>query len=89
MLRITRVLNDDGGLTLRLEGKLLSTWVDELRRACAGRGATSATPLALDLAHLTFADAEGARLLADLLSAGATLVACSSFVAELLHGVRS
>lgn len=88
MLRITRVL-DDRGLTLRLEGKLLSAWVDELRQAGAGHGATSTQPLTLDLAQLSFADAEGARLLADLLEGGATLVACSSFVAELLHGVRS
>lgn len=88
MLRITRV-SDDHGLTLRLEGKLLSAWVDELRQACAGRGATCPQPLTLDLAQLTFADAEGARLLADLLEDGATFVACSSFVAELLHGDRS
>ena len=39
----------------------------------------------LDLCDLTFIDAAGARFLASLIRDGARVIACSGFVAEMLH----
>jgi hypothetical protein len=83
MLRITQI-DSPGQQTLKLEGKLLAAWVDELRIASepltrfAGRRA-------LDLSDLTFADDAGVRLLHELSKAGIRIVAASQFVSELLQ----
>ena len=85
MLRIARV--DDGASnsirTLKLEGKLLGPWVDELRRTCEELQ-TSPSGLRLNLAGVTFSDPAGIELLGDLIQRGATLDACSGFIEELL-----
>jgi hypothetical protein len=80
MLRITSLDGADSTLILRLEGKLLEPWVDEVRRAYAMR-----TPRQLDLSALTYVDAAGARLLRELLHEGAVICACSGFVSALLE----
>jgi hypothetical protein len=85
MLRITRIDLDtnDSIRTLKLEGKLLGPWVDELRRACQ-EPRTPPSCLRLDLAAVTFIDAIGVKMLDDLMRQGATIVDYSGFVAELL-----
>ncbi len=84
MLRITRVDGNGRAVTLRLEGKLLAPWVGEVRSAWAP-SAGEAGPLRLDLAAVTYVDGAGTELLRDLLGRGATLAACSGYVAQLLH----
>jgi hypothetical protein len=83
MLRITRTADGDGE-QLKLEGRLLGPWVEELGRACTGHGA-GLGPLRLDLAGLTFVDGPGLRLLRELLGRGVVVAASSGFVAELLR----
>jgi ABC-type transporter Mla MlaB component len=84
MLRITRIIGNDSVDTLKLEGKLQGPWVLAARDACAlSRAQASCTRL--DLSGLTFADAEGAALLFELIRSGAKVVACSSYIAELLE----
>ncbi len=82
MLKITR--SGESDLTLKLEGKLVKPWIGELESAC---GAFLVTPerVCLDLCDLTFIDAAGARFLASLIGDGARVIACSGFVAEMLH----
>jgi hypothetical protein len=84
MLRITR--SEGSGLTrtLKLQGKLLGPWIGELASAC-GMTQVPADRVHLDLSDLTFVDAAGARFLELLILDGARVVACSGFVAELLH----
>ena len=84
MLRITRMVGDDSGETLKLEGKLQGPWVDEAHDAHA-LSAAQASRTCLDLSGLTFADGEGAALLCELIRGGAQVVGCSSFIAELLQ----
>jgi anti-anti-sigma regulatory factor len=84
MLRITKVA-DGSGLLLKLEGKLLEPWVEELARAARrplpeGRG-----HVRLDLSSVTFADEAGVRLLRELLRQGVEIAAASAFVAALLR----
>jgi len=84
MLRITRLVGDDSGEILKLEGKLQGPWVDEVQNAHA-LSAAQASRTCLDLCGLTFADWAGAALLRELIRSGAQVVGCSSYIAELLQ----
>jgi len=83
MLKITPIKTSGATKTLKLEGRLLGPWVEEVRRACAG--SVLASPLSLDLSGLVFADADGERLLKDLLRDGVAISGCSGFVETLLQ----
>jgi anti-anti-sigma regulatory factor len=82
VLRITE-LPRRSTRTLKLEGKLVGPWVDELRIACTPSVAAS-EHLRLDLHAVTFVDAAGADLLGELIRQGARITRCSPFVAEML-----
>ena len=84
MLMITRSEGSDLTQTLKVEGKLLGPWIDELESAC-GRSNFDPERVFLDLARLSFVDAEGARFLKGLIRDGVRVIACSGFVAEMLH----
>ena len=84
MLKITEVGQNDSGRTLKLEGKLLGPWVDELRNVCT-KPLNRAEQVGLDLAAVTFVNAAGAELLRELIRKGIIITQCSAFVAELLH----
>lgn len=80
MLRITK--SAEGGIILlKLEGKLLAPWTPAVLEQCDGASAA----LRLDLSHVSFADGAGIALLNNLRARGATVVACSAYVAELLQ----
>jgi ABC-type transporter Mla MlaB component len=80
MLRITR-LTTDGATLLKLEGKLLAPWTGEVLEQCNGADGR----VQLDLGRVSYVDGAGLALLNELRGRGATIVACSGFVAELLH----
>jgi anti-anti-sigma regulatory factor len=85
MLRITTKANGDSTTTLKLEGKLLEPWIDELRRSIK----VSPTHLSLDLSSLSYADAAGVKVLANLIHDGATLQGTTGFIAALLNVEQS
>jgi hypothetical protein len=90
MLRLTQIAGTHRTQTIKLEGKLLGPWVDEVRKACPA-GTDPSSRINLDLSALIFVDAAGERLLRDLIARGSEVLACSSYVAELLRsraGVR-
>ena len=84
MLMITRTEGSDRTRTLKLEGKLLGPWIGELESAC-GTPQIPADRVRLDLRGLTYVDTAGASFLEGLIRDGARVVACSGFVAEMLH----
>jgi ABC-type transporter Mla MlaB component len=84
LLRITRSEGSNQTRTLKLQGKLSGAWVSELESTC-DNAATGAESVELDLGELTFVDGAGARFLSDLIQRGGRVVACSAFVAEMLH----
>ena len=84
MLRITTLCGTDSSPILRLEGKLLEPWMDEVRRACAVQA-----PLRLDLSAVTFVDATAAKYLRELIQQGALITASSGFVSALLEREES
>jgi len=75
---------------LRLEGQVRGPWVEELRRACEhvlGENGHSGNRLVLDLAGVSFIDADGVALIRELTSRLVRVTSCSLFVAEQLKEV--
>lgn len=92
MLRVTRETTVDGhdSVRLRLEGQVTGLWVEEVRRTCheaIGVNGRRAKPLVLDLADVSFIDADGVALFRELRARGAGLVNGSLFVMEQLKEV--
>jgi len=86
MLKIAIIETSGQAVTLRLEGRVIGPWVEELRRSCEGalgRGGR----LTLDLAHVSFIDRHGIALFQDLGDRRVALRNCSPFVAEQLREV--
>ncbi len=83
MLRITRLSADDE-VTLKLEGKFLAPWIDEVRRACA-EAAGGSRAVRLNLAGVTFVDSACIDFLRGLADRGVWITEPSSFVSELLR----
>jgi anti-anti-sigma regulatory factor len=82
MLRITVSGQDSSCRIIKLEGKLLHDWINEVRRLFLD---VDGGPIpTLDLSGLSFVDREGAELLLQLLRNGVRIESCSPFVAELL-----
>ncbi len=85
MLKIARIDKPGTGCTLRLEGRVIGPWVEELRRSCE-EALASSTAVALDLSGVSFIDRPGIPLLQRLRDRGVVLVNCSGFVSALLKG---
>jgi anti-anti-sigma regulatory factor len=83
VLKITESSAEGMG-TLKLEGKILAPWGDEVRSACAASTKKNTATL-LDLSGVTFVDLAGVRLLHELVASGIKIVSPSRFVAQLLH----
>jgi anti-anti-sigma factor len=87
VLRIIQATDADGAVLLRLEGQVRGRWLDELRQLVS---AIRQTPvrLVLDLAEVSFVDADGLALLHDLSSAQVVLRNCSLFVTQQLKALE-
>ena len=94
MLRITVVDLSESAVVLRVEGRITTLCVEELRRTCAahafaahafvGHTFPDEVQLSLELSDVSFADAAGIALLKELLSAGSDLIRPTPFIAERL-----
>jgi len=84
MLKIERSKSKNPGITLRLEGRVIGPWVEEVRKVSEKIIASGST-LALDLSEVTFLDREGIRLLQVLRQRQVTFLNSSVFVAEQLR----
>jgi anti-anti-sigma regulatory factor len=83
-MKITVVELSSEGVRLRVEGRLTGRWVEELRKTCDLHVINGGIRLILDLADVSFADAEGIKLLRELSIRWVTLFSPSSLVAEQL-----
>jgi hypothetical protein len=83
-MKVSIVESSSVAVRLRVEGRLMGRWVEELRRTCDLQGLTDGIRLTLDLADVSFADAAGIELLKELRIRLVSLVNPSSLVAEQL-----
>ena len=88
MLKIVFDATGNGGFVLRLEGRVIGPWVEEVRRSC-DRALTMTSRATLDLANVSFVDRDGVEMLGSLRRRRVALVNCSPFVAEQLKGAGS
>ena len=75
---------------LRLEGQVTGPWVAELRRVCTdvlGNNGHRENHLVLDLAGVSFLDADGIALFRELAGRRVSFTNSSPFIAEQLKGV--
>ena len=84
MLKIDTAGQAEGRITMRLEGRMVGPWVDELRRACEAHLGDGHV-LTLDFSGVSFVDREGVALLRTLRQRHARLANCSPFLKELLN----
>jgi anti-anti-sigma regulatory factor len=83
MLKISQAEKPNKSVTLKLEGRVVGPWVSELRQVCEAL-LTDGRALKLDLADVTFADADGVGVLSNYKSRGVKFANCSPFVEEQL-----
>lgn len=84
MLKITTLRCNGLACILKLEGRLMADWVDELHATCRAAGASSRL-LGLDLSGLSFADQPGSSALRELILQGASLTCVTPLMLELLE----
>jgi hypothetical protein len=81
MLKISEVGTPNHFITLKLEGRVVGPWVEELRRICELFLADE-RPLNLDLAEVSYVDPGGVAALNGFKARGASLNNCSPFVEQ-------
>jgi len=84
----TETENFGGAVTLRLTGRIIGPWVNELRQICEPL-AKDGSKLALNLVEVSYADEDGAMLLASLRKRGVRLLNPTPFIAAQLKSVPS
>ena len=88
MLRIEQV-EKDGAVRLRLEGRLVGPWVEELERCCRKVLARpEVRNLIIDLVTVSYIDAEGKEALAKLHRAGARLDAAGTLSRYVVDSIQ-
>ena len=85
MLRIT-IQKGPGPATLKLEGKLAGLWVEELKDVWRSGNATEA--VLVDLIDVSFVDASGKDLLAQMWQGGADFVVNSPLMERVIEEVK-
>ena len=85
MVKITIVELSRSVVSLRVEGRIIGSSVEELRRACdVHTSSLNEVQLSLNLADVSFADAAGIVLLKELRSRGVGLMGANLFMTEQL-----
>jgi ABC-type transporter Mla MlaB component len=83
VLRISQIKDSDESIRLKLEGRLVGPWVEELRNQ-SERALSEVEDVTLDLEKLLFVDSSGAALLRELASRQVANVNCSTFISQQL-----
>jgi len=84
LLRIS-IKKRSGSIVLKLEGKLAGAWVEQLERIWQARDTSE--KVLVDLFDVSFVDASGKDLLAQMWQAGCDLVADTPFMKQVVHEV--
>ena len=89
MFRIMVVDSTGSAVRLRVEGRLTGRNVEELRQSCAPHSPDGGTRLTLDMADVSFADADGIKLLEDLKCRAVAFINLAPFLALHLRDLSS
>jgi hypothetical protein len=79
-------MTEGSSITLKLEGRVVGPWVEELRETwSAAAKLPGAKSVQVDMNGVSYADQRGADLLLHMEDLGASLAQCSDFIRQLLH----
>jgi ABC-type transporter Mla MlaB component len=81
MLKISEAKTANCSATLKLEGRVIGPWVDELRDIC-DKLLAEGRAVRLDLTDVSYVDADGVAALTSFKSRGVKLRNSSSFVEQ-------
>lgn len=87
VLKITTRYPDEGHCVLRLEGRVVDVWVEELQRQCA-RELAHPRQLTLEMSGVQYLDQRAKHLLWELIGKDVAIENCSPFVCEQLRPQR-
>jgi len=85
MFKITCGKEKDGVITLRVDGRIVGPWVEELRKKCKTCLAEE-KGLIIDLSGVSFIDEHGVKILNELRKGRVEVRGCSLFLSGLLDG---
>ena len=88
MLRITKLEESTEQVGLKIEGRLISTWLPLFQHECQ-KACQESTPVLLDLSQVTFVDEPGIHLLRSYAQDHRFVVQTSDFIQHLLSSTRS
>ncbi|MCI0481040.1 MAG: STAS domain-containing protein [Candidatus Dadabacteria bacterium] len=89
MLRISKIVQDEENLTLKLDGKIEGMYTEELEQACKGTCAEDKKTITLDFSGVTFIDEKGLAALSKLQDGRLNIVRCSPFIRTLLSDLMN
>ena len=87
MLRVT-TMHEGQTVTLKLEGKLIGPWVEEVTRVWTNTTQTPRYSYIVDLCSVTFIDKPGRELLADMSRRGARFVASDCLTRTIIEEIQ-
>lgn len=85
MLRITETA-EAGSTVLRVEGRLVPPWVEELETCCRQAGTAG---LVIDLRSVTYVSSEGKKLLVQIYCAGARLLTSGTLMNGIVEELKA
>lgn len=84
MLRITEILDDDGTVQLRLDGRVDESMVSELEQSVVEQRNKRGKAITLDFSGVAFIDDVGVKLLKRMKHKKLKIVNCSLFIKTLI-----
>lgn len=84
MLRITKVAEDPGSVILKVEGRVVSDWVQVLEQECL-RSLGRNQEVVLDFTDVVFVDGQGISMLKRIKSRAVQIVNTSGLLEDLLR----
>ncbi len=89
MFKITVASEDEKTVTLKLDGRLTSEHVTDLKRLCLSYRDKKNKAVVLDLSGVTFIDTQGVTMLENIKDGHLRITNCSVFIEALLNKLVS
>lgn len=81
MLKITEINQTKDEMTLKLEGKVVGPWVQEIRETC-NQALLNFNRLILDMSEVSFIERNAIPLFQELQNRNVVFINCSPFLSE-------
>jgi hypothetical protein len=88
MLKITEVNQTKDEMTLKLEGKVVGPWVQEIRKAC-DQALLKIERLTVDMSEVSFIERNAISLFQELQNRNVNFINCSPFLTVQLKEMTS